>query len=211
MEVHKFVFNLFMENTYLLVEDGKGLIIDPGNSNDEENHALKSFIEQNEIEILALINTHCHIDHILGNRTIKESYEIPFYAPFLDEYNLIGADQYASELGLEAPRSPKPEIDLNEMDTLKIGPFQFEVLFTPGHTSGHVCLYNEKEKRLFSGDVLFNGSIGRTDLPGGNFDTLINSIKEKLLSLADETIVYSGHGPETSIGYERKSNPFLLN
>ena len=200
-----------MENTYLLVENGKGLIIDPGNSNEEENIVIKSFIEQNEIEILALVNTHCHIDHILGNRIVKEAYGIPFYAPFLDEYNLIAADQYANELGLEAPRSPKPEIDLNEMDALKIGPFQFDVLFTPGHTSGHVSLYNEKEKRLFSGDVLFNGSIGRTDLPGGDFDTLINSIQEKLLSLPHDTIVYSGHGSETSIGYELKSNPFLLN
>jgi len=157
-----------------------------------------------------LINTHCHIDHILGNKFVSEKWDLELYMNKIDLPLLEGAGDIAKMYGFKNYKgSPYPKHYLEEGDILEFGEGKLEILFTPGHAPGHICLFNTEENFIISGDVLFNGSIGRTDLLGGDFDTLIESIKTKLMTLQDETIVYCGHGPSTSIGKERLSNPFL--
>ena len=211
MEIHKITFNTFQENTFILWDNTTDcIIIDPGCYERNEELLLVDFINKNNLNPVKLINTHCHIDHILGNKFVSEKWNLELYINKIDLPLLEGSGDIARMYGFENYKgSPYPKHYLEEGDILEFGESKLEILFTPGHAPGHICLFNKEERFIVSGDVLFNGSIGRTDLIGGDFDTLIESIKTKLMTLQDETIVYCGHGPSTSIGKERLSNPFL--
>ena len=211
MEIHQITFNTFQENTFILWDNtGDCIIIDPGCYEKNEELELVDFINKNNLNPVKLINTHCHIDHILGNKFVSEKWDLELYMNKIDLPLLEGAGDIARMYGFENYKgSPYPKHYLEEGDILEFGESKLEILFTPGHAPGHICLFNKEEGFIVSGDVLFNGSIGRTDLPGGDFDTLIESIKTKLLCLQDDTEVFCGHGPSTSIGRERLSNPFL--
>ena len=211
MEIHQITFNAFQENTFILWDNTADcIIIDPGCYEKNEELELVDFINKNNLNPVKLINTHCHIDHILGNKFVSEKWDLELYMNKIDLPLLEGSGDIARMYGFENYKgSPYPKHYLEEGDILEFGESKLEILFTPGHAPGHICLFNKEGSFIVSGDVLFNGSIGRTDLPGGDFDTLIKSIKTKLMILQDETIVYCGHGPSTSIGRERLSNPFL--
>ncbi len=206
-----FVFNPFQENTYLLWDDNtkEAVIIDPGVSNIEEEMELERFVLINDLNIKYLLNTHGHVDHIVGNAFIKEKYNCKFYAPEKDIPLLEQLPEQTEKFGLNKKESPKPDEYLNQNLTLSLGESDISMLFTPGHTPGEFCFYFAKEKICISGDVLFKEGIGRTDLWGGNYQTLLSSIKKKLFTLPDEVTVYPGHGDKTTIGYEKNNNPFL--
>lgn len=208
--IARFTFNPFQENTYVVFDDTKECVIfDPGCSNELEQKKLTDFIEKEGLTPVKLINTHGHIDHMMGNAFIKSRYNIPFYMHQDDLPVLRAAPQQAAMFGVKVEASPEPDHLLNEGDTLEFGNTTFDIYFTPGHSPGSISFYSEKDAYIIAGDVLFQGSIGRTDLPGGNFDTLEDSIQQKLYKLPDDTVVHSGHGPETTIGQEKKSNPFV--
>jgi hydroxyacylglutathione hydrolase len=210
MQIRVFTFNPFYENTYILFDDSKEcVIIDPGCWNKEERDQLIDFVEKNDLKPVRLLNTHCHIDHIFGNTFISDKYSLPLEANKIEAENLSSADVSSAIFGVPAPKSPMIEKYLNEGDTVEFGSTSLKVLFCPGHSAGHIVFYNEEEKTVIGGDVLFRESIGRTDLPGGDFDILRRSIKEKLFTLPDDVIVFPGHGPETTIGYEKQHNPFI--
>tara|TARA_B100001142_G_C14031996_1_gene538516 strand:- start:10 stop:648 length:639 start_codon:yes stop_codon:yes gene_type:complete len=211
MEIKKITFNPFQENTYVVWDETREcIIIDPGCYEESEKETLKRFIVDNNLNPVKLINTHCHIDHILGNKFVSEQWNIDLYMHKDDMMILEGAGDIAKTYGfVKYAGSPYPKYFLKEGDSLEFGHSSLKILHTPGHAPGHICLLNLAEKFIIAGDVLFNGSIGRTDLPGGNFDTLIKSIKTKLLWLQDDTSVLCGHGPSTTIGTEKNTNPFL--
>ena len=211
MKIKQFTFNPFQENTYIIWDNTKEcLIIDPGCYDDYEKKSIKSFILENKLKPVKLINTHCHIDHIFGNRFLMETWNINLHINNEDLPILLSANEVAKNYGFHNyEESPDPEIFLEDGFEIKFGESSLDVIFTPGHSPGHVCLLSKFHNFIIAGDVLFNGSIGRTDLPGGDFDTLIQTIQKKLMILEDETIVYCGHGPSTTIGKEKQSNPFL--
>jgi len=210
IEIETFTFNPFQENTYLLFDETREcIIIDPGCYTIAEKKVLQDFIEENDLKPVHLINTHCHIDHVLGNKFVCETYDL---LPELNEKELQilqSTSIYGPSMGINAEQSPLPEKYLKEGGMVKFGNSALEVVFTPGHCPGEICLVHKGQKFIIAGDVLFYGSIGRTDLPGGDYATLISSIKAKLLPLGDDFTVYSGHGPETKIGLEKRQNPFL--
>jgi hydroxyacylglutathione hydrolase len=210
LKIKSFVFSPIQENTYLLYDEFKNCaIIDPGCYFDAEKEQLTSFIAQSGLQPKMLLNTHCHLDHVFGNKYVAETYGLTLQLhekekPVLDfaptsglMYN-IPFDNYTGEF-----------IYLNEGDTITIGNDKLVVIEAPGHSPGHVCFYSATQNFLMGGDVLFNRSIGRTDLPGGNHQTLLNSIRTKLFVLPDATVVYSGHGAATTIGEEKRENPYL--
>ncbi|MDQ3072665.1 MAG: MBL fold metallo-hydrolase [Bacteroidota bacterium] len=210
MNIKLFTFNPFSENTYLLYDDsGECVIVDPGCSNGQEERALDSFIAEKKLQPVLLLNTHCHIDHILGNRFVSDKYGLLLEANAHEESNLRFADVYCQQFGIAPPQSPAIEKFLDEGDKITFGDTELDVLFSPGHSAGHVVFVNPADKCVIGGDVLFRDSIGRTDLPGGDHATLLNSIREKLWTLPDDFVVYPGHGPSTTIGYEKSNNPFL--
>lgn len=211
MQLHSFNFNPFQENTYILWDEESldCAIVDAGNSNPEENAALKTFIENNKLNPKMLLGTHAHIDHVFGNWYIKHEWNIPYYLHKEDYSMLERSIQMAALWQLNYTPSPEPDIELNHGDNIKIGNINLEVRFVPGHAPGHVIFVHHPSKTVIGGDCLFRGSIGRTDLPGGNHDLLIEKIKTEMLSLPEDYTVYSGHGPETSIGNEKMHNPFL--
>ena len=211
MEIKTFTFNQFLENT-IIVSDSTNecIIIDPGCYNDEEKKILENYITKNNLNPVKLINTHCHIDHILGNNFVSKNWGIDLEINEKDLDLLNNADQIAKIYGFtNYERSPMPKKFINEDDIINFGISELKVIFTPGHAPGHISLYSEKDNLIISGDVIFQNSIGRTDLPGGDFNTLIKSIKNKILSLDDNVIIYCGHGPNTTVGNERRNNPFL--
>lgn len=212
LRVHYFTFNPFQENTFVLWDDQtrEATIIDAGNSSTSEHNELERYISQNGLVVKQLLNTHAHIDHVLGNAWVLDKWKVPFLLHEKDLPVLRSLPQVASMYGLPAAPSPEPTGFLNEGDSLKIGNETMEVIFVPGHAPGHVAFYHKKQKLLINGDVLFNGSIGRTDLPGGDYETLMKNITEKLLVLPEDVKVYCGHGPETTIGREKATNPFVL-
>lgn len=212
IKLEKFVFNPFQENTYIIWDNNslESIVVDPGCSNTQEEEKLTDFISNNELVVKFLINTHCHIDHVLGNKFVKEKYQIPFYAPELDLPLLDKLIDQAKMFGMDIQKSPFPDKYITEKLELKIGESSFHFLFTPGHTPGEYCIIFEEDKICISGDVLFLEGIGRTDLWGGNYETLLHSIQNKLFTLDEKFIVYPGHGDETSIGHEKKNNPFLI-
>ncbi len=210
MDIAIFTFNAFSENTYVLYDDTKECVIfDPGCNSEEERTTLSGFISSNSLTPVKLVNTHCHIDHILGNKFVSEKYNLPLISHEGEKIVLAMGLQVSSMY--QIPYDPSPEITetLKEGDELRFGNTTMNVLFTPGHSPASISFYCAEAKIIIAGDVLFKDSIGRTDLPGGDFDTLARSIREKLYTLPDETIVYCGHGPATNIGDEKKGNPFV--
>jgi glyoxylase-like metal-dependent hydrolase (beta-lactamase superfamily II) len=207
-----FTFNPTQENTYIISnESNLCVIIDPGCYYPEEKKELFDYIQESGLQPVHLLNTHCHTDHVMGNAFIKESFGL---SPKIHAEELIvlnHAKTLGSSFGLFMDESPSPEICLEDGGIITFGETTLKIIFTPGHSPGSVCFYNESEKYLIGGDVLFKNSIGRTDLPGGDLETLLNSISEKLFKFDEDTIVYPGHGPSTSIGYEKINNPFLKN
>ncbi len=209
LQVKVFEFNPFSENSIVLYDESKDcVIIDPGCYEPAEKQALADFINQHQLIVKYLLNTHCHIDHVLGNAFIKEQYKVPFLIHKKDHETLRAVKVYAPVYGFPAYDGIEPDSFLEEGDKVKFGNQQLEVLFVPGHAPGHIAFYHKDSKTLIGGDVLFNASIGRTDLPGGNFDVLIESIHTKFFVLDDEVTVYPGHGPSTTIGTEKRTNPF---
>ena len=211
MKVKSFTFNPFQENTYVIYDDSKEcIIIDPGCYNEKERTELRRFITAESLKPVKLINTHCHIDHVLGNKFTIELWDLELYMHKEDLPLLENAGNISKMYGLEDYEgSPSPKYFLDQGDTLNFGDSRFNILFTPGHAPGHICLYSQENNLIIAGDVLFERSIGRTDLPGGDHNTLINSIKTQLFTLPNKTQVFCGHGPNTTIGYEKKYNPFL--
>lgn len=210
--VKKFIFNPFLENTYIVWdnETKEAAIIDPGCSDDIESSLLKRFIEKENLDVHHLINTHCHIDHVLGNAFVKEEYEATYFAAKEELFFLDTLQEYAQTFGIKATPSPNPDEFISDNYSIKIGNIEGIFLSTPGHSPGGYSLFFKNEMICFSGDTLFYESIGRTDLWEGNYDQLISSIKNKLFTLPDSTIIYPGHEIETSIGHEKKHNSFLL-
>ena len=210
ISIQGFVFNPFLENTYILYDETKEcVIIDPGCSNDEERKELSDFIKEENLKPVKLLNTHCHIDHVFGNSFVAKKYNLGLEIHEDDLQVLHSLPQVSHLYGLNAEESIEPSSFLNEGDIVKFGNSSLEIFFTPGHSPGSISFYNKEEKLIVGGDVLFQGSIGRTDLPGGDHETLLTSIREKLFTLDDDFIVFSGHGEETTIGFEKKNNPFL--
>jgi hydroxyacylglutathione hydrolase len=211
ISIQSFVFGPFQENTYILFDETKNcIIIDPGCYDTRERSILESFIRDNKLQPVKLLNTHCHLDHVFGNGFVAEKYNLQLEINKNDQVVLDAYLLMANMYNLNAEPSPQPAVYLNEGDVITFGNSSLEIVFTPGHSPGSITFYNAEQKFMIAGDVLFSGSIGRTDLPGGDYDTLIASIKNKLLPLGDDYKVYNGHGPFTTIGVERKSNPFLV-
>jgi len=210
LSVKTFTFNPVQENTYILYnEDGRCCIIDPGCYFPEEQEELKNFIDTNGLSPVLLLNTHCHLDHVFSDKWVAETWNLVLhihrlekpvldFAPQAGEMWQMPFDPYSGEL-----------IYIQEGKHIRIGQDEMLILFAPGHSPGSVCFYYEPGAFVIGGDVLFNLSVGRTDLPGGDYQTLIRSIQTQLFSLPDETKVYSGHGPVTTIGYEKMNNPFV--
>ena len=209
--VVKFTFNPFQENTYLVIDETKSCaIVDPGCSTPNEEQALSRYIRQHDLLPVRLLNTHCHIDHIFGNRFVAETYGLGLEIHRGELPVLMATPVTAQLYGIPFPDQPlEPAHFLEDGDVVTVGNTALKVLLTPGHSPASISFFCEEDRFLLAGDVLFHGSIGRTDLPGGDYQTLISSIVERLLPLGDEVTVYSGHGPETTLGYERVHNPFL--
>jgi hydroxyacylglutathione hydrolase len=209
LKVQSFVFNAFQENTYVLYDETKEcVIIDPGCVDREEHDELAAFISAQDLKVKLLLNTHCHVDHVLGNFFVKEKYKTRLLIHAADLPTLKAVKVYAPNYGLYQYQDSTPDGFLDEGDVVTFGEQSLKVLFVPGHAPGHIAFYDGKSQTLIGGDVLFYNSIGRTDLPGGNFETLIDSIHRKLFTLPDDVKVYPGHGPETTIGFEKRTNPF---
>ena len=208
--VHTFTFNPYQENTYLLIDEEKNcIIVDPGMYGLAEEQQLKDYIEQEKLNPILLLNTHCHIDHVLGNKYVYDTWNL---LPNFHEGEiptLIAVNNYAPQMGFRYETSPIPEIFIKENDIISLGRHQFKAIYAPGHSPAHLCYYNEEYNLLIAGDVLFRNSIGRTDLPGGNHQLLIENIKSKIYTLPEETVVYPGHGPTTTIGFEKRNNQFV--
>lgn len=210
MRIKTFTFNEFSENTYVLYDETKEcVIIDPGCNSKAEREELTGFIKDNQLKPVLLINTHCHIDHILGNALVASTYGLALGVHLGEQSVLDSGRQVSAMYGIPYEVSPDITVFYNENDVITFGQSRLKVLYTPGHSPASICLYEENSRQVIAGDVLFEGSIGRTDLPGGDYDTLINSIKTRLFTLPDEVKVYPGHGPSTTIGYEKKYNPFF--
>lgn len=209
IQIQMFVFNPFQENTYVIFDEtDECVIVDPGCYDEHEKKELSDFISDNGLKVQKLLNTHCHIDHILGNDFVKQKYNTKLYLHQTEEFVLNAQKILAPHYGFNRYQESKPDVYLTEADVVEFGDQKFTVLFVPGHSPGHIAFYNEKEKVVFAGDVLFQNSIGRTDLPGGNHNTLIQSIHQKLFTLPNDVTVYPGHGGETTIGVEKRTNPF---
>lgn len=210
MQIKSFIFNSFQVNAYLLFDEtGQCLLVDAACSEPEERKKLTDFIGNHQLALTHHINTHCHIDHVLGNHFIAETFHVfPQYhkkgEPMLKMVQEIGLS-----FGYRLPPAPLAKQFLEEGDEIRFGNSVLKVFYTPGHAEGSICLYSEKNGFVITGDVLFKETIGRTDLPSGDFEQLMKSIQTKLFTLPEETIVYPGHGPETNIGYEKVNNPFI--
>lgn len=209
--VKKMVFNPFQENTYVLYDETKeSIIIDPGCYHDFEKKELKDFIKSKELEPQKVISTHSHIDHVFGNNFVVNEYNIPLHICKEDLETLKRVPSYAPVYGFpDFEESPEPDMFFDLAKGLDFGNSHLDILFVPGHAPGHVVFVSHEDKFVINGDCLFYGSIGRTDLPGGDHQTLLKNIKEKLFTLPNDYRVYCGHGPETTIGFEKENNPFL--
>jgi hydroxyacylglutathione hydrolase len=208
--IQAFPNNPYQENTYLLYDDsGECAIIDPGMYTAAEQNAVVNFIKQHKLKPVLLLNTHCHIDHILGNKFVFEQYGLKPQFHVGEMAVMEAMPVWAQQSGIRYELSPLPDVYLPETGSISFGNTTLELIFAPGHSPAHLCFYDKEDSILIGGDVLFRGSIGRYDLPGGNQAQLLKNIEEKLFVLPDHCTVYPGHGPETTIGYERETNPFF--
>ncbi len=212
VNITTFLFPRFSENTYIVFDETKEcLIIDPGCYSSEEQQELTDFISYLQLKPKLVINTHCHVDHVIGNKFIMEQYGIQL-ALHEKEVRFLGMmPNYGKKIGLTIEPIPENYLLLEEGDNISVGNSTFKVLLTPGHSPASISLFCAEEKILISGDVLFKNRIGRIDLPGGNFDVLEKCIKEKIFPLGDDITIYPGHGPSTNIGYEKENNSFVCN
>jgi glyoxylase-like metal-dependent hydrolase (beta-lactamase superfamily II) len=210
MNIKTFTVNGFAVNSFVLYDDsGECLLIDPGYYEQKEKDSLIRFISENKLHPVNVLNTHCHVDHILGNKFVCENFRIPLSAHQEDEFLLQRASQMGEIFGFQGVSSPSINSYLKHGDTVRFGNSEIDVIHTPGHSPGSISFFNEQDGFIIAGDVLFAGSIGRTDLPRGNYKTLISSIVERLMVLPAETVVLPGHGPSTTIRHEHDTNPFL--
>ena len=208
--VYQLTYGPFAENTYVIADDDlNAIIIDPGMYHPEENAQFFEFINSHQLKPCRLLLTHAHLDHIFGVNWINKTYGLTPEIHFDDQIVYESAVVVAKQYGLNMNQLVPSNISLIHNQVFKFGGSEFRIIHTPGHSPGSVCFRNDNEGYVISGDVLFQGSIGRTDLPGGDFNVLIRSINEHIINLAEDTIVYSGHGPVTTVGQEKISNPFL--
>lgn len=205
-----FTFNPFEENTYVLYdENSEAFIFDPGNYTSTEGEALKTFIAEKGLYPKRLLLTHAHIDHVLGCRFVFDNYGLLPEVHKSDLPVLQRMSESAMRFGMSCEAAPLPEKYIEDGEVIMLGSYALECIFVPGHSPGSIAFYNRTNKFVIGGDVLFNGSIGRTDLPGGDHATLISSIKNRLFALNDDVKVFCGHGPSTTVGHERQTNPFV--
>ncbi|MFT5779457.1 MAG: hydroxyacylglutathione hydrolase [Crocinitomicaceae bacterium] len=211
LSVEKFTFNGFQENTYIVHDGADCVIIDPGCYERSEQEELSSFISENNLSPLAVLLTHAHIDHVLGLAYVLNTYSLDFYQHELDVQTLESVSEYAHVYGFTGyiPAPSQATHLLKGGESISLGAINFDVKFTPGHAPGHVVFYNREEGFVINGDVLFQGSFGRYDLPGGDLNVLKNSIVTEMFELPEETVVYCGHGPETTIAHEKRTNPIM--
>lgn len=209
LHIKKFTFNPFQENTYVVHQGKEALLIDPGCWDREEEKELGTYLSDNGLKPVRLVLTHAHIDHILGCAWVQEQYGLLPEMHKADLKTLEHGTRAAHLYNIPYTPSPLPEKFHSAGDVIRLGNEELNVLFVPGHAPGHIALHSKTQEFLIAGDVLFRHSIGRTDLPGGNMETLLQSIRAELFPLGDQVTVYSGHGPETTIGEERRNNPFL--
>ena len=211
ISIKKFTFNPFQENTYILYDDSREcVIVDPGCYEVHEEEELHTFVKENDLKVTKLISTHSHIDHVLGNKFVMEKYDVNLHIHSKDLETLQSVVTYAASYGfMDYKPCDTPTHFIKEGENIKFGDSELEVLYVPGHAPGHVVFVAREEKFVVNGDCLFYGSIGRTDLPGGDNMALLDSIRNKLFTLPDDFMVYCGHGPETQIGFEKLNNPFL--
>ncbi len=203
-------FNPFSENTYIIAdEDGIAAIIDPGCLYPDEQQHVADVIKKNNLKLERVLLTHCHIDHVMGCKYIYENYGLLPEHHEIEKSMLENANVQGQFFGIDCPTPPPAKHYLKPCSKIFVGKIELDLLFTPGHSPGSISFFHASSKTLFSGDVLFQGSIGRTDLPGGNYQTLMESIYQVLLPLGDDVTVYSGHGPKTTIAREKQYNPFL--
>lgn len=210
MNIAKLVFNPIMENTYIVWDDTKEcIIIDAGNFSAREDAQLTDFISERGLKPVMAVNTHGHFDHAMGVGYLKGTYGVKFACSSKDQFLVDSAQQSGAMFGVKCAPVPAIDIDLDKMDEIAFGATKLRVIKTPGHTPGHVSLYNEEQKVLFTGDTLFRESIGRTDLPGGDYSWIMTSILEQLVPLGDDVEFYPGHGDKSTIGHETLYNPFV--
>jgi len=211
IHIQTFTWNPFQVNTYVLYEkkSGKAYIIDPSCYTREEQLQLDRFIKEKGLHPEKILNTHCHIDHVLGNQYVKNQYQVNIHAHKEETFMIDNAVEMGMMFGLQI--DPLPHIDhyIGEEKKLRLGDELISIFHVPGHSSGSLAFYAEDSQFVITGDALFQGGIGRTDLPGGNYDTLIKNIQDKLFSLPGDTKVLPGHGPSSSIASERDNNPFF--
>ncbi len=211
MKIAALTFNPIQENTYIIWDDtAECVVIDAGNATPREDAALDDFIAEHGLRPVLAVNTHGHFDHTLGVAHVKARYEVPFVLSFKDRFLLEGASASGSVFGVQVGTLPLGDADLDGMPEVRFGRTTLQVIPTPGHTPGHVVLYEPQSKSLFTGDTLFRESIGRTDLPGGDYSWIMRSIVENILPLGDEVKIYPGHGPESDLGHETMYNPFIV-
>lgn len=211
MKVNVFSVNPFEMNCYVYFDEisEEGIIIDPGASNTTEEEAITNFIKENKVRIKYIVNTHGHIDHILGNKWAKDTFKVPIIM-HKDDLELIrSSKEQGEEFGWSFPEPPQPDIFISQNDIIKFGNCTLKVLHTPGHSPGGICLVDDQERIIFAGDTLFRDSIGRTDLWNGSMEKLLDSIKNKIFKYDDDYIIYPGHYNPTTIGEEKANNPFL--
>lgn len=210
INILSYTFGPFQENSFVLFDETKaGVIIDPGCSGALEEDGLIASLEDEDIKLTHLLNTHCHLDHIAGNDFINRKFGLGVTMNELDLPTMEMAPRSAEMYGIPFTPSPEPEFFINEGDKIKFGNSTLDVIFVPGHAPGHVVFYSKEQNFLIGGDTVFQRSIGRTDLPGGDHATLIQNIKNKIFTLPDNTIIYPGHGPSTTVGEEKRENPFF--
>jgi hydroxyacylglutathione hydrolase len=210
LTVQSFAFNPFSENTYIIYNENKSaFILDPGNFGDDENAILKKFIDENDLKIKNILLTHAHIDHVLGLQWAFNEYQVPVLLHEIEQEMLDRNPMDAMRFGFQFSKFIGKISYLKENEILKLDEDEFKIIHLPGHSPGHIGFYNETQNFIISGDVLFEGSIGRTDLHKGNHEQLLESIRTKIFTLPSETKVYNGHGNPTNIGFEKEFNPFF--
>lgn len=212
MNIYSFPNNPFQENTYLLYDEtNEAILIDCGAFTPKEEQTIADFVKMQELKIVKLVHTHLHLDHIFGYRWSADTFGLLTHAPKEDEFLLQEFEQICNNYGVDVSSKLPPKVGtyISEQDSISFGNTTLEILHVPGHTPGHLCFFEPKSSNLIAGDCLFRQSIGRTDFPYGSHNQLVTGIKNKLFPLGDEVAVYPGHGPSTTIGWERQYNPFL--